>query len=125
VIEIKMASLAAILATALVFSNAQAADALFMLDDLPKTKLVTQETIKAQKKLEEQKKAEQTLKTGFKWNIAAKSPQVVCGDKLCSDSKFKPIPVSKSLKEEQMKTVKKSVEQQKAAKVLKTEYRLD
>jgi hypothetical protein len=119
-----MASLAAILATALVFSNAQAADALFMLDDLPKAKLAKQEALKAQKKLEEQKKAEQTLKMGFKWNIATKGPQVVCGDKLCSDSKLKPIPVLKSLKEEQMKIVKKTIEQQKAAKIIKTEYRL-
>lgn len=117
-IEIKMASLAVVFATALVFSNAQAADALFMLDDSPKTKLVTQETIKAQKKLVEQKKAEQTLKSGFKANTVVKDP-LVCGDKLCSDSKFKPIPVSKSLKEEQMKTVKKFVEQLKAAKIIK------
>ena len=72
----------------------------------------------AQKKLVEQKKAEQTLKSGFKANTVVKDP-LVCGDKLCSDSKFKPIPVSKSLKEEQMKTVKKFVEQLKAAKIIK------
>ena len=122
-IEIKMASLAAILATALVFSNAQAADAFFMLDDQPKAKLVKQEAIKAQKKIVEQKKAEHALKTGFKWNIVTKDP-LVCGDKLCSDSKLKPIPMLKSLKEEQAKTIKKTIEQQKAAKILKSEYRL-